>query len=141
LKSESKDEKIGYIFPTGKIKVSIHPGQVVVGRYCLRGRGSRTVHADEDKVVKVSWPEASRSNEAEILHRALEIGSTDQAVEGHIPKLFNCHDFDQFSTDLIRNDLGIADPEKKGVRRMCILLLNRLRPITELVGDEFCKAF
>jgi len=90
-----------------------------------------------DLVVKVYWPEASRTGEAEIIKKACQIAEEDDDVKGHIPDLICSHDFKEHSTERIREALGISS---KG-RVLRVMLFRRLYPITELIGEEFWKAF
>jgi len=87
---------------------------------------------------EISWPEATRANEAVIMERALEEES--HHTQGHLPELFCSYDFDEFSTSLIREDLGIED-EKRVVRTLRISLFHRLSPITKLTGEAFWRPF
>ena len=120
------------------VNVVINPDDVVYRQFSLQGRGTTVVGADKKRVVKVSWPEATRTNEAAIIKRALEGKSPH--TRGHLPEFFCSYDFDEFSTSLIRGDLGI-EYEKRGARTLRILLFNRLSPITKLTGEAFWKAF
>jgi len=130
---------VQFSFPgSPPINVTIYPDAVEYKRFSLRGRGSTVVRADEERVVKIFWPEATRTNEATIIKRALE--EDNPHIKGHLPEFFCSYDFGEFSTSLIREDLGIKD-EIRGVRTLRILLFGRLFPITELTGEVFWKAF
>jgi len=91
-----------------------------------------------DLVVKVYWPEASRTGEAEIIKKACQIAEEDDDVKGHIPDLICSHDFDKHPTKRIRDALDISS---RGHRILWVMLFRRLYPITNLVGNEFWKAF
>ena len=123
------------------------------GHFGIVGRATQVLHAtsesedprdvgkslkDVELVIKVYWPEASRVGEKEIIDKALEIAQHNDDVNGHIPDLICSHDYTKYSTNGIRTALGI---ENKGHRVLRVMLFRRLYPITDLVGEEFWKAF
>ncbi len=134
------------------VQVEINHTNKLRGRFGIVGRATEIFPAhsqskdprDADKslggmelVVKVYWAEASRAGEAEIIEEARRIAKRDDDVKGHIPDLICSHDFKEHSTERIREALGISS---KG-RVLRVMLFRRLYPITELIGEEFWKAF
>ena len=61
-------------------------------------------------------------------------------VKDHIPDVIWSHKFEGTSTAKIRDALGIDDAQG-GNRVLCIIVFRKLRPITELSGDEFLRAW
>ena len=57
-------------------------------------------------VAKVYWVEVSRTGEAEIIEKALQIAQQNDDVKGHLPDLICSHDFDEYSTKVIRKAFG-----------------------------------
>jgi hypothetical protein len=61
-------------------------------------------------------------------------------VKDHIPEVIWSHKFEGTSKAKIRNALGIDDAQG-GSRALYIIGFRKLRPITELSGDEFLRAW
>jgi hypothetical protein len=135
-------------------KVKVKTNHSIRGHFGIVGRGTQMLLADSESndpreadkslvgmklVVKVYWPEASRAGEAEIIEEARNIAKQVDGVNGHIPDLIYSHDFNEYSTKIIREALNIKP--KVGDRVLRIMLLRRLDPITDLTGEEFWKAF
>ena len=93
---------------------------------------------DVELVVKVYWAEASRAGEEEIIEKACQIAKENDDVNGHIPDLICSRDFNECSTKRIREAMGIKCENHRILR---VMLFRRLYPITDLLGDEFWKAF
>jgi hypothetical protein len=86
-------------------------------------------------VAKIYWPHERRLNEEDIIHRA---GQIPDARE-HLPGVFgSC---DGYRTSRIRTELGIPQTAIHAPRVLRVLFLERLRPITELQGQNFIKAW
>ncbi|KAG8915210.1 hypothetical protein FRC02_004636 [Tulasnella sp. 418] len=96
-------------------------------------------------VAKLLWAQSKRVWESKILQeipkRIKDLSEEDrEAVEGHIPDMIASKAFPDCETRIIRNDLGI--PVKDIENRVLIMsVFRKLRPITELEGDEFWRAF
>jgi len=102
------------------------------------GRGTVTVRAkikggptDKTYAVKISWPEESRLNEAEILNAAMEKAGGDPDITNHIPKVFVTQDF-PICMGTVRTALGIparkeGHPDSRVLR---VIVFPYLRPIT-----------
>ncbi|KAG8915659.1 hypothetical protein FRC02_004400 [Tulasnella sp. 418] len=96
-------------------------------------------------VVKLSWAQSKRVRESEIIQeiskRIKKLSEEDQdAIEGHIPDMITSNTFPAFETRNIRNDLGIAVEDIEN-RVLIMSVFRKLRPITELEGDEFWRAW
>jgi hypothetical protein len=89
-------------------------------------------------VLKVYWPEASRVSEQEIIEQAAIIGDCVEDVKGHLPELIRSCDLENYSTDKIRNALGIASG---GHRVLRVILFRKLYPITDLIDEPFWTVF
>jgi hypothetical protein len=96
-----------------------------------------------DLVLKVSWPESSRQEEWKVVAHAQAMGKADKFIKGHIPTVTFARDLDRYSTQHIRNFLGIkvANGEGHGTRSLCLMAMNRLRPIYDLDEKQFWDAF
>ena len=145
-------------FPS-TLKVSIDQTNKIRGRNRIIGRTTQILHAtsesmdprgggkslrDMDLVVKVYWPEESRTGEEEIINKAREIAQQSEDVKGHIPDLIYSHDFVDYSTKEIRKAFGIEatdESKSKSHRVLRIMLFRRLYPITDLTDDKFWTAF
>ena len=135
------------------VEVDIDHSDKIRGHYGIVGRATQVLLASSeskdprdadnslksmDVVVKVYWSEASQAGEGEIIERARQIAEQYEDVKGHIPDLICSHDFNEHSTKRIRDAIRIAP---KGPRVLRVMLFRRLYPITELIGEEFWKAF
>jgi hypothetical protein len=94
-----------------------------------------------DLVLKVSWPEMSRVKEWKIIERARTLGEKNQFIKGHIPEVKFTRDFDRYSTNHIRRFLGLHQEGQSGTRTLRAIVMKRLRPIYDLDGKQFWKAF
>ena len=92
-------------------------------------------------VLKISWPETSRVEEWKIIKHAHTLGKEDQFIEGHIPEVRYARDLGRYSTRHIRAFLGLPDDGSTGTRTLRLIVMNRLRPIFDLDGEEFWNAF
>ena len=135
------------------IEININLTNKIRDHFGIVGRATRMLHAtsqsmdprgiyksleDKELVVKVYWAEESRAGEAEIIEKALQIAQQNDDVKGHLPDLICSHDFDEYSTKVIRKAFGI---ETKSHRVLRVMLFRRLYPITDLIGEPFWKAF
>ncbi|KAG8936494.1 hypothetical protein FRC03_008368, partial [Tulasnella sp. 419] len=96
-------------------------------------------------VAKLLWAQSKRVWESKILQeipkRIKDLSEEDRdAVEGHIPDMITSTSFPDCETSNIRNDLGIPVEDIEN-RVLIISVFRKLRPITELEGDEFWRAF
>jgi hypothetical protein len=96
-----------------------------------------------DLVLKVSWPEASRQEEWKVVAYAQAMGKADKFIKSHIPTVMYARDLGRYSTQHIRNFLGIkvANGEGRGTRSLRLMVMNRLRPIYDLDEKQFWDAF
>ncbi|KAG0699554.1 hypothetical protein DFH29DRAFT_1014270 [Suillus ampliporus] len=90
---------------------------------------------NDGMVAKIFWTEEERTSEPEILKKVSEIAQQQPTVDDHVPKLL-WHCKVKNSTSAVRKALGIADPTK-GSRALYIPIFRKLRPITELHGEDF----
>ena len=92
-------------------------------------------------VLKVSWPEASRPSEWEIIGHAQTLGEGDKFIRGHIPVVEYARELDRYSTHHIRKFLNIPIDNTTGTRSLRLTVMKRLRPIYDLDGKQFWDAF
>jgi len=112
-------------------------------------RARHSLNDTDELVAKLYWPEGSRQSEADILEEVYKIADgkrehmTEEErkqVDGHVPEMVWFHKFEDTSTASIREALGIKDA-KRGSRVFYIIVFRKLRPITELSGQEFLRAW
>jgi len=94
----------------------------------------------DELVAKLYWPEQSDESEAEILEEVHNIATGKAEVKDHISEVIWSNKFEGTSTAKIRKALGIDDAQG-GNRVLYIIVFRKLRPITELSGDEFLRAW
>ena len=94
-----------------------------------------------DLVLKVSWPETSRTAEWKTIKHARTLGENDKFIKDHIPEVRGARDFDYYSTNNIRRFLGIQQGAGSGTRTLRLIAMDRLWPIHDLDGEQFWKAF
>jgi hypothetical protein len=94
-----------------------------------------------DLVLKISWPETSRPPEWRIVAHAQDLGKTDEFIRGHIPEVKCGRDFDRYSTQRIRDFLDLQHGREPGTRTLRLIVMNRLRPIHDLDGEQLWDAF
>ena len=92
-------------------------------------------------VLKVSWPEASRPSEWEIIGHAQTLGKDDKFIKGHIPVVKYARELDRYSTRHIRKFLNLLADGDLGTRALRLTVMKRLRPIYDLDGKQFWDAF
>ena len=92
-------------------------------------------------VLKISWPEASRPSEWEIIGHAQMLGKNDEFIKGHIPVVEYARGLDRYSTHHIRNFLNLRANNNLGTRALRLTAMKRLRPIYDLDGKQFWDAF
>jgi hypothetical protein len=95
--------------------------------------------AGTELVLKISWPETSRTSEEDIIRQAMQCKKKD--VRGHLPDLVWSGDLQEYSMGLIRDQLRIIVPGDTRNRVARVILFRRLHPITELTGEAFWNAF
>ncbi|KAF8881762.1 hypothetical protein BD779DRAFT_1473240 [Infundibulicybe gibba] len=132
-------------------RIQTMPERKIRGHYGLKGRCTqvlKTTSSSKDprdrtkslETVRWSrslWPQASRTPEAEILETARMAGekAEHKHIKGHLPDLIYTRDFDQYSTDHIRDLLRMAS--KGGKRVLRWMVYRKLYPITDLIGGSF----
>jgi hypothetical protein len=94
-----------------------------------------------DLILKISWPETSRVAEWRIVAHAQGLGKADEFINGHIPEVKYGRDFDQYSTQRIRDFLNLQHEKESGTRTLRLIVMNRLRPIHDLDGEQLWDAF
>ncbi|KAH7881923.1 hypothetical protein F5I97DRAFT_1991515 [Phlebopus sp. FC_14] len=117
-----------------------------ITHYGLNGRAINVFPATSDDpmyfgvIVKVFWGEKSRRSEPRILAivEGIANGENGKGVKGHIPRLLCYEELPDTSTGEIRGRLRL---DSGGERVLYVLVFRKLRPITELYGDEFLRAF
>ena len=92
-------------------------------------------------VLKIYWPETWRNREWEIVTHARTLGKTDKFIRGHVPEVKYARDFDQYSTRYIRDFLDLQDDKQAGTRTLRLVVMDRLRPIHDLRGEQLWDAF
>ncbi|KAG0706490.1 hypothetical protein DFH29DRAFT_845929 [Suillus ampliporus] len=123
-----------------------HPERVT--HYGLKGRATNVFPVTSKKLVKeyegieedgmvakIFWGEEQRTSEPEILDQVYEIAKLQETVKDHVPQLLRHYKVEN-PTSAVREALGIANPTK-GSRVLYILVFRKLRPITELDGEDF----
>jgi len=117
----------------------LRPHWGLVGRAKTVYKCDLTDHPPMEQVVKLSWPEVSRTPEPEILKELGEI--PDEEIQGHIPALLSSQMPTMMDTHLIRKRLGTFSqphfPEPRGPRRLVITVCRRLLPVWDLTPDGF----
>ncbi|KAG0699555.1 hypothetical protein DFH29DRAFT_1070617 [Suillus ampliporus] len=134
----------------GGVDLEIHTSdEERVTHYGLKGRATNVFpvtsealakkfpEIEEDGMVaKIFWGEEQRTSEPEILSKVFDIADKEkETVKGHVPQLL-WHCKVKNPTSAVRKALGLADPSK-GSRVLYILVFRKLRPITELHGEDF----
>ncbi|KAH7891055.1 hypothetical protein F5I97DRAFT_1964440 [Phlebopus sp. FC_14] len=117
-----------------------------ITHYGLNGRAINVFPATSDDpmyfgvIVKVFWGEKSRRSEPRILAivEGIANGKNGKGVKGHIPRLLCYEELPDTSTGEVRGRLRL---DSGGERVLYVLVFRKLRPITELYGDEFLRAF
>jgi len=92
-------------------------------------------------VLKIYWPEISRIQEWEIVAHAQTLGKTDRFIRGHVPEVKYARDLDQYSTRYIRDFLDLQHGKQTGTRTLRLVVMNRLRPLHDLSGEQLWNAF
>ena len=94
-------------------------------------------------VLKVSWPETSRTAEWKTIKHARALGENDKFIKDHIPEVKGGRDLGHYSTNRIRCFLGFQRPDdaSPGTRTLRLIVMDRLWPIHDLDGEQFWKAF
>jgi hypothetical protein len=150
---EVEDEKLG---TTVDLEFDFDPSECIT-HFGLRGRatnvfpvksempsclsrGHPSCNNTDELVAKLYWPEESRQSEAEILEEVHKIAAESPEVKDHVPEVIWFHKFKDTSTAKIIKALGIDDVVH-GSRALYIIVFRKLRPITELNGDEFLRAW
>ena len=91
--------------------------------------------------LKISWPEASRIPEWMIVAHAQMLGETDEFINDHVSEVKHGRDLDLYSTRRIRDFLNLQRDEQTGTRTLRLIMVNHLRPIHGLVGEQLWDAF
>jgi len=92
-------------------------------------------------ILKISWPETSRNPEWRIVAHAQRLGAADEFIRGHVPEAKYGRDFGRYSTQRIRSFLELRHDERAGTRTLRLIVMNRLRPIHDLEGEQLWDAF
>ncbi|KAG0696690.1 hypothetical protein DFH29DRAFT_1082776 [Suillus ampliporus] len=134
----------------GGVDLEIHTSdEERVTHYGLKGRATNVFpvtsealskkfpEIEEDGMVaKIFWGEEQRTSEPEILSKVFDIADKEQeTVKGHVPQLL-WHCKVKNPTSAVRQALNLVEPTK-GSRVLYILVFRKLRPITELDGEDF----
>jgi len=106
-----------------------------------RRSGKRSSSNNSSELAaKIHWPEETRQSEAETLKEVEKIATEKSEVKDHVPEVIWSHVFEGTSMATIREALGIHNTQL-GSRVLYIIVYRKLRPITELSGDEFLRAW
>ncbi|KAG1759900.1 hypothetical protein EDD22DRAFT_1051861 [Suillus occidentalis] len=121
-----------------------------VTHYGLQGRATNVVpvtskvlakkypNIQDEMVAKIFWAEADCISEPKILDKVEEVAKEHESVKGHIPELLWHHTFTNPTSAVrsaVREALGVSEPTT-GSRVLYILVFRKLRPITELHGQQ-----
>ncbi|KAG0706458.1 hypothetical protein DFH29DRAFT_1022318 [Suillus ampliporus] len=99
-----------------------------VTHYGLKGRATNVFPVTSEKLAK----EGSGIEDDGMVD---EIAKLQPTVDGHVPQLLGHYKVDN-PTSAVREALGMPNPTK-GSRVLYILVFRKLRPITELDGEDF----
>jgi hypothetical protein len=105
----------------------------------MTGRGTVIAAGRNDGqllAVKMYWPEAHRPKEHMLIHDARVAGRGDSDIINHLPTVFAWQDFED--TSPIRYAVGL---EAGKPRRLRVIALQYLDPITTLSKEEFVRAW
>lgn len=144
-------------FPQFQVTTRVEPTNLIYNQYSLLGRATRLARATGQSqaqdpardlsgmklVVKISWPEESRTNEADIIKAAQARGKDDELIRDHLPDLI-CWRNLGYSTGLIREELPVIEWKRRplsGSRCLRVTVFDELEPITILEGDSFMQAW
>ena len=92
-------------------------------------------------VLKLSWLKASRLEEWKLIKQAERLGKDEKFIGGHTPEVSCARDFGHYSTRRTRDFLGLQQGGSPGTLTPRLIVMNRLRPIYDLDGEEFWKAY
>ena len=141
---EDRGEMGGHIAGT---TVDGHPKEVETGgagpsnaRDAYRKACDDVIKA-HNLILKISWPETSRIPEWKIVAHAQTLGKTDKFIGGHVPVAKYGCDLDRYSTRHVRDFLGLQHDKQTGTRTLRLTVMNRLRSIHNLDGEQLWDAF
>ena len=117
----------------------------VVPAQCEQDFSEYGMTSKSEYVVKIYFPDESRSHEAENLAKVYEIaaGVNGGDIRGHVPILLAERTWRDTSVDLIEKILGVerkGSKQRRRYRDLRVLLFTKLRPMSELSGLNFIKA-
>ncbi|KAJ7029047.1 hypothetical protein C8F04DRAFT_963313, partial [Mycena alexandri] len=116
----------------------------IIGRGTCVSRAKMEVEGKEPEViVKWSWPAKTRTPEAELVGIATDLAtaSGDSWVLNHLPKILHAEQ-KEFDANSPQQRLSERFGEDYELRALCIVVQERLRPITELTtAAELSEAF
>lgn len=120
-------------------------------RYGMVGRAtsvfkctSETKSGSVPLVAKISWPEATRDSEADIIREAHRVGHGVNEITEHLPSLNHLQErtFHEHNTMTIRTILHVEwKGRQTGGRVLRLLVQEELAPITLLMGEKFMDAW
>lgn len=118
-----------------------------VGHFGLDGRATNVfsikstnlTNSEGDEIIaKVFWEEAICKSEPEILESVYCAAQDNMDIKGHVPEMLWHTTFQNTSTAMIRQHLGL---KTQGARILYMIIFHKLRPVTELAGDDFLHAW
>ncbi|GJJ09875.1 hypothetical protein Clacol_004099 [Clathrus columnatus] len=119
--------------------------------YVLNGRGTTGVPVIETSgletttelplFLKMSWPETVRQRESTIIQKIQELGKERAVVLDHTPNMLVFETLTVHSTSIIRTLLGLHRTDRDCSRILHCAVFEKLRPLTDLKGLEFWKAY
>lgn len=130
-------------------------GDLLYADYSLAGRGTTVVRAScqdahvgltgRHLIAKMSWIQCSRQSEATILEhiiKSVEDKPKAKFLLNHLPAVHYSKDYVRLSEGprgSLYEEIGTPDDFEDRVLR--VLIMDELRPITDLPPDDFVKAF
>lgn len=130
----SPDRFTGSIITVNNTRIIL--GKVVTRQYMLIGRGTIVVEgryedkalADDDLMVKISWPSIDRASEVDIIEYART--NHNSAILDHIPTVLHSQDF---------NTTG-RSPRNNGTRILRVIVMPRFQPVERITSfDDYVK--
>lgn len=136
-----------YSIPINENHYEVFTRAILHSTYEIIGRGTVTVLAKQKStgkwvVLKLSWPESVRCNEATTIRDAREAASGDLNILNHLPEVLDWADL-SLDTEAVRVGLGLKlDNELLPRPRLLrVIIFPYLDRITSLEGKDFVRAW
>ncbi|CAE6356205.1 unnamed protein product [Rhizoctonia solani] len=145
ISDQSSDFRNVELVINEKLKIEYNPcmNTLLYDAFCLNGR-STNVFGVENRteclplVAKLYWPDSTKLDEATIIAEAY---TRVPHISNHLPRVIRSRVVDPVGTDRIRRQLGISLNSPRPPRVLCIIIFERLEPITQLTGNLFLIAW